>query len=147
MRISHIANITDCVANEFDHDEYDVSYCQIEVEDRPGEDLIDYFPQFYWFLEDAFNSNLRLDYELPDKHSLLLQHNFNFKEKKATKSFTKDVYQMYDSIGTNTVRKVTMNKVLVHCQMGRSRSASMVIMYLLYKNNIDIKQDNAPDLK
>lgn len=31
-----------------------------------------------------------------------------------------------------------MNKVLVHCQMGRSRSATMVAMYLLYKHLVDV---------
>ena len=66
MRITHVANITNCVSNEFDNDENNVSYCQIEVEDNANEDLTDYFPQFYWFLEDAYNSNLRLDYEVPD---------------------------------------------------------------------------------
>jgi atypical dual specificity phosphatase len=32
-------------------------------------------------------------------------------------------------------------KVLVHCQMGRSRSASLVIMYILYKMMVDHPND------
>jgi len=36
------------------------------VTDREHEEIIDYFPDFYWFLEDAYNSNLRLDYDVPD---------------------------------------------------------------------------------
>jgi dethiobiotin synthetase len=44
MRITHIGNITNCVKNEFDTEEYDINYCQIEVEDTAAEDLTDYFP-------------------------------------------------------------------------------------------------------
>lgn len=67
MRITHIANITNCVNNEFDTNEHGVSYLHIEVEDKPGECMIEYFPQFYWFLEDAYNSNIRLEYDMPDR--------------------------------------------------------------------------------
>jgi len=52
------------------------------VEDTANEDLTDYFPQFYWFLEDAFNSNLRLDYDVPDTVEGVKKHAFDFKEKK-----------------------------------------------------------------
>lgn len=55
LRITHIANITNCVQNEFDNDEFGINYLQIEVDDKPGEDLIDYFPEFYWYLEDAYS--------------------------------------------------------------------------------------------
>ena len=45
MRITHIANITDVVPNSFDDDdEKDITYLQIEAEDRSHEQLIDYFP-------------------------------------------------------------------------------------------------------
>lgn len=139
MRITHIANITNCVQNEFDDDEHNISYCQIEVEDTANEDLTDYFPQFYWFLEDAFNSNLRLDYEVPDTVEGLKLHTFNFKEKKAKTAYCKEIDEEFDKIANETLKKVTMNKVLVHCQMGRSRSATMVIMYILYKQLVDVQ--------
>ena len=137
LRITHIANITDCVENAFDNDEHDISYLQIEAEDVKGESIIDYFPQFYWFLEDAYNSNLRLDYDVPDQVVSLKQHTFNFKTKTEKSEYTKEAEEKYDVIANTTLRKVTMNKVLVHCQMGRSRSATMVAMYIYYKQMVD----------
>jgi len=115
MRITHVANITDCVQNPFDNDKSGISYCQIEVEDTVGEDLSDYFPQFYWFLEDAFSSNLRLDYDVPDTVEGLKKYNYDFKEKKVTKDFDREIDKEFELIANETVKKVTMNKVLVHC--------------------------------
>lgn len=84
MRISHIANITDTVSNGFDNDYYGISYLQIEVTDLDNVRLIDFFPQFYWYLEDAYNSNLRLDYDVPDETVSFKVHNFDFVNKKET---------------------------------------------------------------
>lgn len=72
MRISHIVNVTDSVLCGFDSDKYGVSYLQIEVTDTKDTCMINYFPQFYWFLEDAYNSNLRLDYDVPDETIALM---------------------------------------------------------------------------
>lgn len=71
-----------------------------------------------------------------------MQHKINFKEQKSEISYTKDFGEMFDVIAQKTITKVTMSKVLVHCQMGRSRSATLVIMYLLYKNLVDVKHDS-----
>jgi predicted protein tyrosine phosphatase len=68
-------------------------------------------------------------------------HKYDFKNKKENVSYQKDVHKTFDKIANQTLLKVTMNKVLVHCQMGRSRSATMVIMYLLYKQLVDVCDD------
>lgn len=141
MRITHIANITDVVSNNFDNDYDGISYLQIEVADSKSQNLIDFFPLFYWYLEDAYNSNLRLDYEVPDDTVASLQHNFDFAQKKETTNFVKDTHRKFDHIGNQTLKKVTMSKVLVHCQMGRSRSVTLVVMYLLYKQLVDVCSD------
>lgn len=90
-------------------------------------------------MEDAFNSNLRLDYEVPDTVDSLKMHNFNFKDKKSESSYVKEIDRDFDLIANETVKKVTMNKILVHCQMGRSRSATMVIMYIMFKHLVDVQ--------
>ena len=104
MRITHIANITDVVPNSFDDDdEKDITYLQIEAEDRSHEQLIDYFPQFFWFLEDAYNSNLRLDYDVPDQTVTLKKYKFNFKDKTVSSEFIKEIDKKFEHICNNIV--------------------------------------------
>ena len=104
MRITHIANITNVVPNTFDDDEEkDITYLQIEAEDIVGESIIDYFPEFYWFLEDTYNSNLRLDYELPDHNISLKKYQFNFKNKTVKSEFIKPIEEKYEHMCNNVV--------------------------------------------
>ena len=91
MRISHIVNVTDCCENAFDNDDENINYCTIKVTDTTDEYLINYFPQFYCFLEDAYNSNLRLDYDVPDETVALKVHAYDFKQKHETQSYKKKV--------------------------------------------------------
>ena len=44
LRITHVANITNSVANEFDTDEHGINYLHIEIDDRANESIIDFFP-------------------------------------------------------------------------------------------------------
>lgn len=98
-------------------------------------------------MEDAYSSNLRLDYDVPDETVALKVHSYDFKLKHETQSYKKEIDKKFDHIGNETVKRVTMNKVLVHCQMGRSRSATMVIFYLLYKQLVDVCSDYDFDVK
>ena len=83
MRITHIANITDVVPRVFEDSDDDVSprlsqhvnYLQIVVCDRDNVSIIDYFPDFYWFLEDAYRTNLHDHWEeMPDDVTIGLKN-------------------------------------------------------------------------
>ena len=62
MQLTHIVNITDCVPRYFEK-AGTINYLQIVICDRNEVNIIEYFPIFYWFLEDAFNQNLKLKQE------------------------------------------------------------------------------------
>lgn len=53
LKITHIANITDVIPNAFEGPKF--KYLQISINDLPGVQITDNFPQFYWFLEEAYN--------------------------------------------------------------------------------------------
>jgi hypothetical protein len=146
MRITHIANITDVVPRCFeDSDEtsprlkHKVNYLQIVVCDRDHVEIIDYFPDFYWFLEEAFTTNLHEHWEEmeDDITTGLKHHTINFEKKTHESKYKTELQEKFDHIANKTVKRISHNKVLVHCQMGRSRSATLVIMYMLYKTLVD----------
>ena len=82
MKITHIANITNCVPRAFEAENnasvqdgrtssmvstdtnkkkrkpLRINYLQVVVCDREDVSLIDYFPDFYWFLENAYSTNM-----------------------------------------------------------------------------------------
>jgi len=101
--------------------------------------IIDYFPDFYWFLEDAFTTNLHAHYsEMQDDITIgLKSHDVDFEKKICNTSYKHALHEKFDHIANKTVKRISHNKVLVHCQMGRSRSATLVIMYMLYKTLVD----------
>lgn len=145
MRITHIANITDVVPRAFEQEDatdskqQKIQYLQIVVCDKDDVNIIDYFPDFYWFLEDAYNTNLHEHYEqMQDDVTICLQvHKVNFEKKTCNQQYKTQLHEKFDHIANRTVKRISHNKVLVHCQMGRSRSATLVIMYMLYKTLVD----------
>ena len=74
-------------------------------------------------------------------------NDFDFKEKTNKTSYQKKNHEVFDTINQTTIKSNTKHKVLIHCQMGRSRSATLVIMYILYKHlvenvaNLDVDTD------
>lgn len=70
----------------------------------------------------------------------LKHHTINFEKKTHESNYKTPLLEKFDHISNRTVRRISHNKVLVHCQMGRSRSATLVIMYMLYKTLVDKKE-------
>ena len=67
----------------------------------------------------------------------LKHHTINFEKKTHESKYKTELQEKFDHIANKTVKRISHNKVLVHCQMGRSRSATLVIMYMLYKTLVD----------
>lgn len=90
-----------------------IEYLQIVMADREEESIIDHFPDFYCFLEDAFNSNFRS--EKPDKIKGMNIHAINFDQKTCDIQWKTPIHEKFNHIANTTVSCLTKNKVLVHC--------------------------------
>lgn len=134
-----------------------INYLQVVVCDREEVSLIDYFPDFYWFLENTFNANIHSHSQGNDQpHGHIHNHHshnhlhlpkedvkhlevykVDIEKKTNEKSLKQPVHEKFDHISQTTIKSESKNRVLVHCQMGRSRSATLVIMYIIYKQLVE----------
>ena len=87
-------------------------------------------------MENAFASNKCLALNIKQQCNLQIL-TVNYETHKHQTTWKVPIHEKFYQIDNQTVKTPTKNKVLVHCQMGRSRSAIMVIMYLLYKQVVD----------
>jgi hypothetical protein len=104
LKITHIANITDCVPRMFEDVDYmnqKIEYLQIVVADRENESIIDHFPDFYCFLEEAFNSNFRS--EMPDRIKGMTHHHLEFEKKKSEIKWKSPIHEQFNIIANSTV--------------------------------------------
>jgi hypothetical protein len=106
MRLTHIANITDCVPRCFEEEDemypkdQKVNYLQIVVCDRDNVSIIDYFPNFYWFLEDAYRTNLHEHWEDMEDDVTIGMKNYkvNFETKTCETSYKTKDHEKFDHI-------------------------------------------------
>mmetsp|Transcript_19249 Transcript_19249/g.29521 ORF Transcript_19249/g.29521 Transcript_19249/m.29521 type:complete len:220 (-) Transcript_19249:72-731(-) len=137
LRINRVVNVTDTIENVFEKD--NIRYLKIEIDDREGVDIIEEFEKFYKFISrKASDENPRpRDQTVADKDRIVWQErtiDFDFKKKKIVKiGFKDEKQQELDDIENKAKRKNLHRKIFVHCQMGRSRSCSLVTMYIMYK--------------
>ena len=60
LKITHIANITDVIPNAFEGPK--IKYLKVSISDLPDVQIIDNFPDFFWFLEEAYDFNQNSDF-------------------------------------------------------------------------------------
>ena len=161
LKITHVVNVTSEIPNHFEKEGkillkiIGISYMRVLVKDHDEEMIQYYFPRVYGFIDSAIFSQKKArdgQIEIEDikrdlyrigrsrkeaykitKESFvygldsLLKTTQNEMKKKTIKTLYNEFELLINSAPDNK------NRVLVHCAMGISRSASIVIMYLMKK--------------
>lgn len=162
LGITHILNISTNIPNTFeDAKTMNITYRKINLEDAEDAPLDNHlFNTAYEFIEKAISKKKTHKMKIYSTKFDLLQ-NFSDSRKKSmtlvnSAAETNDILLDLSVMAVSEIRnkicdklfdidslsQVQMhhsnnqNRVLVHCAMGRSRSASMVIMYLMRKFQI-----------
>lgn len=162
LGITHILNVTHNIPNTFEESKKcTINYKRISIEDSADVPIELSFNLAYEFIESAFCKKKSGKTRLVSTQFDLLQ-NFQDSRKKSmilvsgaamTNDITLDLgYKWVENVEDRVKDKIyeidtittynmqnsnNQNRVLVHCAMGRSRSATMVIMYLMRKFQID----------
>lgn len=161
LGITHILNVTNNIPNTFEESKtLKVTYQRINIEDNKDVPIDLSFTVAYDFIEEAISKKKVGKTRFLKTKFDLVQNFLDIKKKSTTlvsaAALTNDLVldlnlkkvwnvddavkdKMYD-IDTITQYKTqssyNQNRVLVHCAMGMSRSATMVIMYLMRKFQI-----------
>jgi predicted protein tyrosine phosphatase len=158
LGITHILNISDCIPNKFeDSKSLKLTYTKVNIEDNVDEPIHHSFNLAYNFMEKAICPKKTAKNRVyPVKFDVMQQFS-DKKKQSATQVYSaaktnnivldlenKSVSDVSDAMKDNIYdidmfcekqmrNSHNQNRVLVHCAMGRSRSATMVIMYLMQK--------------
>ena len=162
LGITHILNVTHDIPNTFEESKtLNISYQRVSIEDCSDVPIELSFNIAYDFIEKAiskkktgkmrfFSTKFDLVQNFADsrKKSMVLVSSAaptnkavldltrktteDLKDEMRDKIFDIDCICQYNMQNSNN-----QNRVLVHCAMGRSRSATMVIMYLMRKYQIE----------
>jgi hypothetical protein len=164
LGITHILNVTDCVPNKFeDSKEIEIIYQKINIEDKDDVPIHLSFTLASDFIDGGISPKKHQKCRMSRLNFDLLQM-FNDSNKKAKSQFPagaktntinldlgnkcaidepdaqKDtIYEIDMLMEKNLLNSNNQHRVLVHCAMGRSRSATMVIMYLMKKFDISME--------
>lgn len=152
LGITHILNVTDVIPNYFENNEkLNIKYENIFIEDTEDAPIHNYFRRAFDFIDNALfknENNSAVNSNEDDTYEAFCPNDFSFGDT-ATHVLKLDLVNStinlwheddtkklaYDAdTEVNRLRKIhTQNKVLVHCAMGKSRSATIITMYLMKK--------------
>ena len=169
LGITHVLNVTDWIPNKFeDSKTININYHCINIEDSADVPIHHSFSLAYDFIDKALKPSKQAKTRLYQTDFEVVQ---NFKDAKKTskalvssaaktnnltldlanmttsnvRDSTRDKMYDLDKLCENTIQQSNnQNRVLVHCAMGRSRSATMIIMYLMMK--FQLSMDHALDI-
>lgn len=135
----------------------------INVEDKKESRIHFYFPRVFGFIDSAiFNKDIETKkskaYKFYEQHkeeikskTIITRRNIiqdsiksavpvldeNKKSLDFDKKSIQEINELYEKL--LTVAPINSNRVLIHCAMGISRSASIVIMYIMKKFNVTLE--------
>lgn len=100
------------------YSDMNIQYCGVEADDKPSFNISQYFCQTAEFIHEA----------LSDPQS---------KSWRTLKSILKEEASLL-YVSNESIHLFVLDKVLVHCVMGRSRSATLVLAYLMMKHSLSV---------
>jgi len=169
LGITHILNVSDSIPNKFEESkDLRITYQRINIEDNEDVPIELSFSLAYDFIDQSISTKKYAKTRLYRTRSDKIQYfknmkkinksmvysasptndfiiDFKNKSVEILRSPLKDKISEIDRIcEANIHSSNNQNRVLVHCAMGRSRSATMVIMYLMMR--FQIPWDQAFDI-
>lgn len=158
LGITHILNVSDNIPNYFEHGKLiNIEYSNVSIEDVEDAPIHIAFEQAYNFIDQALfcdkcKPDLDLSEEIKFGEGKLSQCDrqdfdtqtlkFDFDNELVTNWSTDEIKAVGLHCDLNAIelhKSNPKNKVLVHCAMGKSRSASMIIMFLMKKFSLPFK--------
>lgn len=151
LGITHILNVSDCIPNYFEDDGHIIiQYANIDIEDTECSLIDEHFEYAYNFIDQVLSGSIS---DSPNFEDVLVNQDEKSKNKVKCSEFNTNTLKLDLSDGTLAewhedskkktiaccdfgiakMHKNIKNRLLVHCAMGKSRSATIILMYIMKK--------------
>ncbi|KRX09238.1 hypothetical protein PPERSA_05907 [Pseudocohnilembus persalinus] len=139
--ITHIINMTKEVPNYFENNtEIEIKYMKNPIEDENSSDILKYFQETYDHIVNIIGDQYYLrkvdEVQKPSSESV----NQDERDYASTTAEENEVIKSQNTINNDIQSTNTKPKILIHCAHGKSRSASIVIMFLMKSLKWSYKQ-------